>query len=376
MSILEEIFAYPEVPTRDRDPIEAERKHANAINASIRNTIAHEGAYNPHQMMKWRNRWTAGQYYMNDVVYDQGWAMVANKDTQDRAAPQPAAPPAWSLPETPTWAEKNNTSVVYSGHHYIFNRGGWLNSIRVWVPEFTGTTNYRFVIIRNPNTDPVYTVFEEPVLTAGEWNILAVASTVMLTGEELIIYIDAFNQGGETTWAYNWTMQGSDNNITPTIGNWNTNVQQSLLRINWTDDEAIPVGHQLELQVVPNTVFEISEVGDATRFVHFRTNAAYVEGTDWTEYDVMVVDEGSVSRPRVGEACQIRAVQPVPDPTKYVDIVGHWAGNQPGWATVTGFLQYDGVTQPGNDNTAYGIDVNFTPADISPDWDLLAYSGG
>jgi hypothetical protein len=41
---------------------------------------------------------------------------------------------------------------------------------------------------------------------------------------------------------------------------------------------------------------------------------------------------------------------------------------------VTGFLQFDGVDQPGVENDAFGVDILFTPGTASPDWDLVATS--
>ena len=63
---------------------------------------------------------------------------------------------------------------------------------------------------------------------------------------------------------------------------------------------------------------------------------------------------------------------PVAQPTKYVELA---AGvPTPTWATVTGYLAYNGVDQGGGAN-GYGVDVNFQPATTSAHWDIMSYSG-
>jgi hypothetical protein len=311
------------------------------------------------------------------VVFDAGWLMHANKDTAERAAPQPTGPKETILPDDLAAAgflEEQAAAVIYTGHLYTFVTSGWLGGLRVEISELGENTNYRFVVVRNPGgANPVASVIEEPVLNQGEWTVLTVVNEIVVAGEQVLVYIDAYNSAAEQTWAYNWNMQTPSNTVTPTSGAWNTNIQTSLLRINHLDAEAVPVDHQLELQLVPQSIVEISEVGDPSKYVHLKTQGAYTEGADWTEYDVIVIDEGVAGRPAVGAGCQIRARQPVLDTTKYMEHTLYWSGNPPpAWVTVEGFKQYNGVDVPGNSDSAYGVDIAFTPAYVSPDWDLMA----
>ena len=85
-------------------------------------------------------------------------------------------------------------------------------------------------------------------------------------------------------WAYNWNMQAANDVTTPTTGNWNTNLAQTLLRINWTDADAND--QQFKLQVETGTTFRIVEAADPTLWVDYKTTGAYSEGTDWTDYAV------------------------------------------------------------------------------------------
>ena len=333
--------------------------------------------------VNWRGNWGQQTYYKHDMVFDVGYTMIANKETTDRAAPTPVGDPAWTLPEIPPWGQYSATAVIYTGHFYQFTQTGYFRALRIWVPEVTDNSNYRLVVIKNPNSSvPEVVAATLNITNEDDWATVGIDTQLVLAGEEWLIYLDSYSSAGETTWAYNWLYGGVDNINEPISGDWNHSQQNTVLRINWLDAETTPVDHQLELQVVPNTIFEISEVGNPANFIHYQVQGAYVERTASTEYTVTVVNTGGVWPPVGGTGTQIRAVQPVPDPTKFVGIDAYWtpynagAGTMPSWATITSFLQFDGVAQPVQGDEAYGIDLSFQPVIVSEDWDIVSLTSG
>ena len=321
-----------------------------------------------------------GTYYPQEVVYGLAWQMVANTITTDDPFPADIGPPTYGLPDVPLWSTFNDESVVHSGHLYTFTTSGYFKGLRVWVPVLSESNNYRFIVIRNPNSAvPRAAVIEEPILNENDWTTIGVATELVIAGEELLVVIDALDSGDSVSWAYNWERDSNSNNEGgfPPAGQWNTNSGNSILRINWLDAEALPVDHQLELQVIPGTLFEISEVGDPARFTHFSTTGAYIEDlvNQYTRYPVIVADTGGGGA-RVGEPCQVRAVQAIAQPTSFVGIDNYWnATTMPSWATVQSALEFDGVPQPVAGDEAYGIDMLFQPIGKSDDWDVFGFLG-
>ena len=102
-----------------------------------------------------------------------------------------------------------------------------------------------------------------------------------------------------------WAMEAADNVTTPTSGAWNTNVAQTLLRINWTDSDAID--EMLEIQLENGALVTIVETLDATKWISYRLSSVYTEGTDWTEYTVAQEGIGG-GGPTVGQGCTLRGV--------------------------------------------------------------------
>lgn len=323
---------------------------------------------------RWLNTWVDGEYIKNDFVRDGAWTMIANKTTTDRPAPQALGDPITTLPDQPNWAAGSDSSSVFTGHLYTFIDSGWFRGLRVWVPEVSNSTSYRFIIIRNPNTNPVTAVIDGSSLNASEWTVLGLSNELVLAGEEVLIYIDALNTGASTTWQYPWIYAGSGNNLNPDAGEWSKNNPNSTLRINKEDGDG--VDHTLELDVIPNTTFTITQLDNPNKYISFITNAAAVDNGAYYTYQVTETDIGGSGIPDANAGTQIRAEQPVSSPTQYVELVDYWDANEPDYATVQGFKQYNGIDQPNADNDAFGVDISFQKADVSEDWDLVATSDG
>lgn len=305
------------------------------------------------------------------VVVDGGWTMTAKVGTCDRAAPQASGPKELILPDNPSWATLSNTSGVRTGHLYTFVQGGWFGGAKGWAPELTANTRYRFVSVVDPfGANPVSSTVEGPTLNEDAWTPLIASDTTVVPGTQILIYIDALNSGSSQSWQYPWTYAGTSNTNAVAGGHWNSNVQQSTLRINYVDGDS--TSHAQELDVIVDTVFYMTELGSPESLYTFRVTGPGTDtGTFWT-YPVTLIDQAN-GGPTVGVGTQIRADQPIAEPTRYVELAGYWPGGNPTWATVQGFKQFDGVDVPGNDNTAFGIDIAFTPASVSPDWKMLSH---
>ena len=87
----------------------------------------------------------------------------------------------------------------------------------------------------------------------------------------------------------NWTMEAASDAATPAAGNWNTNLAQTTLRINWGDNAA--EDQQLALRVPIGTTFVIHE-GDEN-WVKYTTTSTYTEGADYTSFTVTSESGGS-----------------------------------------------------------------------------------
>lgn len=335
----------------------------------------HEAAYNPHGMMKWRNLYAPGQYYQHDVVRDGEWTMVANKDTTDRPAPQPTGVQSWTIPDSPAWATNSFLGTVYSGQRYQFvSAGGWWQGIRVWIPNTAAAVRYRVVMIDNTNPDfPVSTVanLDNATLTANQWNIIGFGEKLVPVGSDIIVYLDSLNSGGDTLVTGGWAYAGTDNALGPAAQSWNRRTQQDIIRIDKTDLDSTDRTTEL-LSMIVGTNIQMVQTDNNLAYYTYQVTTPPVDLGTYIEYGVVLTDAGADIG--VLSPTTMTATVPVAQSTDYVQLNSHWNPQPFPGIAVTGFLQHDGVDQPGNDDNAFGIDILLTEASVSPDWDLLAKS--
>jgi hypothetical protein len=104
----------------------------------------------------------------------------------------------------------------------------------------------------------------------------------------------------------------------------------------------------------------------------YRVVGGPLDAGTYVEYAVELTGTGAGGAPGAGQPTTMTATIPVPQATKYVELAAQVP--TPAWATVTGYLAFDGVDQGGSANT-YGVDLIFEPAVISPDWDVMSFGG-
>jgi hypothetical protein len=316
--------------------------------------------------MNWNGVWAQGTYHQGDVVLDGIYTMIANKTTTDRAAPQNSGAASWVLPDTPVWTDQAQSAVVWSGHTYTFNTYGYLQGVRIWVPVLSGVTNYRTVLLSNG----AYRTIEEPVLNQDAWTVLSVGSTLVSPGDVLLVYLDSLNSGSDTTIVGGWVRGANSNTLEPANQNWNHSNNNDTVRIDFDDLDSI--GRQTELEsIVAGSSLSFVENGFPDRNVSYRV-LSVTTGTTSVIYSVVLLDTGPAGEPLVGADCNFTGTVPVPSPTDYVELPAD--GTEPTWAAVEGFLAFDEVNQNVPVTNRYGVDINFQPISLSPDWDVVSLS--
>ena len=326
------------------------------------------------ERMQWKNMWTVGTYNKNDTVLDGAWSMVANKTTSDRPAPQPSGEPIYSIADDPMiWTNKSNVSTIVSGQTYTITENGWVKSIRIWVPIVGANIVYRFVLsnVTDPN-NPISEIVETSLLVPGEWNTIQAGLAIIPVGAILRLEVEALNSSASTTISGTWAYEGKANLLVPDPGEWVTNLGGTKVRISKTDANAVDRSSELVL-LTPQSRLKFAQASDATKFVTYRTSSVMEDKGTYYEVEATKIVEGTSGIPDVSENTTTTIVVPTASSTSYVEKSGHW-NVQPSFASVAGFLEFDGVAQSGSNTNAYGIDMQFQEASVSADWDLLSLS--
>ena len=89
----------------------------------------------------------------------------------------------------------------------------------------------------------------------------------------------------------------------------------------------------------------------------------------YMNYAVVLVNEAG-GGPRTGQSTDITFTIPIPLATEYAEELAVWPAGNPAWATVQSFLFY-GETNQNVLDSAFGVDIEFQPASVSADWDII-----
>lgn len=327
--------------------------------------------------MRWRNAWQAGvEYVKNDTVVSSGYLAVANTATLDSPVPQPSGDPTYSLPTDPAWATLSENDSVQYGAKVTVPDGTIYDAdqIRFWVPVGAAVAGYSFNVYYVDVTDPdnsdstLIKSFTGDQLQEG-WNAISNSVIPLLTGgTAFILYVQAINSSGTTTWSANWTRGGSQNNAAPPAGQWVSNNNNSEVYISITDmdagNQAVNLG-----SVVPGTELNFFDINDGGSNIYQKYTVTLVEdsGTYYT-FGVVPLESGPQGAPNA--ACTLTATIPIPGATDYVSLAGYYATND----NISGIYQI-GEQPIVEDENAYGIDLQFIELIASPDWDIAAISG-
>lgn len=308
------------------------------------------------------------------MIEDAGWLMVSNKETSARPAPIPTDTPLWGLSDTPGFATQSTTPFVEVSNRYTMAVPGYIEGIRAYVP--TNTADYEVKLylysVDDSGSERLLHQLVIPDSVPTGWVEIAIERVVALTGDRFEVAMSVLNSAGETVqleapWAYIGTSQGAD----PIAGDWNTNNQNTLLRINTTDDNAADQSAALA-SVVPGDVLTAqgSDSGNVRRYSIVSNDGAALGVNDFT-----VVQTTSTGELVLGEICTLRVARQGANcdysrADNYWGLNGppSWASSAEGWYSGT-----EGGTQSFSTN-AYGPDLLLNELTVSPDWDFAARS--
>ena len=335
------------------------------------------GGGSPSNALIWRGEWNTSNtpYAANSFVKDGAYAAISLTSTSERVEPTLVGSPEYTLPDDGSgFTVSDSASVIHSGQTYTFTKGGFLKQVRVYVPTLTSDTNYRFILVDETDpASPKVSIIEEPVLQEDNWTTIAANNILVLPEAKLRLIVDALNSGSDTSFNGGWTYLGTNNTGAPTAQGWNRRTQNDVLRFDKTDLDSTDRTSELN-GVITGSTIQIIETANASNFFTYTVIGAPIDQGTYVEYPVALEDQGGTGVP-VSATSTATFTVPIPQNTDYVQNTGYWATNEPDWATVEGFLEFDGVPQAGNEDNAFGIDIQFQEAVVSDDWDYLPFVG-
>jgi hypothetical protein len=325
--------------------------------------------------VRWRNLWVQQTYEENDMVRDGVYTMIANKDTNDKAAPVPVSPLTWMVPNNPVWSDLAHVGSVVSGIRLTPPAGRYFQAseIRVWLPDVTVDAQYMIIIV--DLVSGLYRIgaeFNGTILPIPGWFETPVDPVFISEGDDAVVALVAQNSTASTTFEYPWMWRGAAQLPTdPNNGNMNRDNQHTILRVSKTPSGGPQgaAGPDLE-SVIVGTV--IRSETDINEFNYFEWRVAgIVDNGTWMEYTVTLLNTG-LGGNLDDQLANVTFTIPVALEAKYVAVSNAWS-TQP---DIQGYLQFDQILDGTFSQDQFGVDVLLQEYAASDDWDIVAISGG
>ena len=311
--------------------------------------------------MRWRNQWVPGTYQPDDVVYDNGWTMVANTETDDRPAPQSNGIVSWAsgLGDNPAWpnADDETSSNVLVGQRYTYTDGeGWVATVRAWIPDVSGDVSYSMAVVLDPlGVNPtIRIVFSDFVPANTGWIELGIPLVLIQGNTQFDVILSHSSRDTPTQFNGDWDYKQSGGS--PGSGEINHLSGGGEMRVHYEDDNGVDYETQLRNMSVGALIV--------------------IGGTTWevvsTNFQGSHARFGVVPQIRISEnTYNVQFTYYAPAIIDYVAENDRNIGNP----IIDGLFSTTGYTNAvPTDENQYGVDIRVSGAIISDDWDLLASS--
>lgn len=324
-------------------------------------------------MLFMRQGWEQGKFHTSGNVVTNGlWTMVSNKLTLGNPYPQPDGDPTFTLPSFTPLVE-SDTSVIESGHVWTFTDNALVTAMRVWVTSVTANSHYQIrIVISTPGFPPRTLTILNPVLTAGEWTIIALINELFVSGTTIAVVLQAYESLGGSPVTGPWGRESDSNNAEPSIGNWRTRSNRAQVRINKTDNNFLNRAAELATIGIDSTM-TFTQNDDPQKLVSFSTTSIPTDLGNSFQWEVVKILEGTGGEPDEGKISDVAITVPTVLVTEYAEELTGLAA--PAWGTVVPILQFDDVDQSPAADTAFGVDIEGDITVFSEDWDVLSFQG-
>lgn len=322
----------------------------------------------------WTGPWIPGRFYNeNEEVTNAGALWIANQPTADEPRLTVSEAPDFTLGNNQPFAIQNNASVIESGQRYDFTETVVATEIRVWVGTVTATNTFRLYIVDNTNPlVPKVDIRELLNPISNDWTIVSLGNKIIAAGSRFLLFLQTIDSSADTTFNFDWGFDGSSQSGAPADTRWNKNNQSSIVRVDNDDNTSTDRSAQLAT-VIAGSNIRITLNSDPTVFELYLVNDTQTE-IGFFEYDVSFLSgNGSFS---TGDITDILFTIPIPTSAEYaIDTAWVWSNELPSWADINGLLAFDAVSQSGQEEFAFGVDIKATEVNKPDGWDLKAATG-
>jgi len=309
--------------------------------------------------MHWYGKWINVTYPKNAVVVDDGWLMIANTETDDRAKPIEEGDPFYPYNGTNMIdvTHPNQVNYLTVGTRFTTASDGYVKGYRFYIHQ---TDGYRYRLVHIDRTDelnPQYNIGQIHTFETIGIKEISVDPVFVLSGvkHDFLLLIENHNTTPVDT-TINYDYDTPRNTGTPSSGViQHANSLLDHLKVHKTDNDGNDQSTYLATLVggdkitIGDITYEIISASDQTDYVDFTVTPASQYGSDGVIGVIFSHHE--------------------PATIKYAREDNFWSTTS---YNAKGVIQEDGIDNLVEDDNFYPIEPLIQRAIVSPYWDFMA----
>lgn len=314
--------------------------------------------------MNWTGEYVEGASYdTNDVVFDEGWRMIAITETTDRPSPQATGDSLWVY-DTFSPAGFSETSVsqnaLFVGQRYEYTTSFFTQKLRVFIPTTAIGDELEIWMVYAADTDPSVRIVV-PSFVVGEgivekWYEIPIGTQFVEAGSVIDFIMLLRPVSGELNFSSTWDYAKA--NTDPASGQISHLSDASQFLVHAYDYYAVDQSANLDL-IVPGSLitmydtgvtWEVLQVDFASNIYTFTVEPATRSSNAVSVFTFYYYTSSDIY---------------------YVYETDLYASD----ARVSGYIaaEYDPTNSAYFNDNAYGIDIKVQNAVSSADWEVVAY---
>lgn len=314
--------------------------------------------------MNWMGEYVEGTTYdTNDVVFDEGWRMIAITETTDRPSPQATGDSLWVY-DTFSPAGFSETSVsqnaLFVGQRYEYTTSFFTQKLRVFIPTTAIGDELEIWMVYAADTDPSVRIVV-PSFVVGEgivekWYEIPIGTQFVESGSVIDFIMLLRPVSGELNFASTWDYAKA--NTDPASGQISHLSDASQFLVHAYDYYAVDQTANLDL-IVPGSLitmydtgvtWEVLQVDFASNIYTFTVEPATRSSNAVSVFTFYYYTSSDIY---------------------YVYETDLYASD----ARISGYIaaEYDPTNSAYFNDNAYGIDIKVQNAVSSADWEVVAY---
>ena len=162
--------------------------------------------------VEWKNEWAPGTYQKNDMVRDNEWTMIANKETSEKAGIIEDGEPTYTIDDDVNFSNQIDTPISSTGIILSFTDVARLTALRYYLPTSDLDVEYTLIgkDVSDSNNPEVIFSEQVPPGPQGWYEVNLDEERIYSAGDKVDLELLSVKTSADTQWSRQWTLAAGE----------------------------------------------------------------------------------------------------------------------------------------------------------------------